>query len=303
MYTSYTLFTMYTKNVIIDTDIKQKRTLKTNKNRSEKMIITVGNYKGGVGKTTTAQLFAYLLSEQYNKKVLVIDTDPQANLTETLALTFKKELDPEKNLFNAIFSNDEAKTKIQTLSDNLDILAGSWNMINFEAEVRKTFYADKISYVLKNVVSEIEDNYDFILIDTAPTTNLVMENILFFTDYVLITTQTVPLAYDSTLKFYDYLLDFYMSDETHFSLLGVLPYLVSKSVTDEKILEQYKIDFEDELFKAQVRSSDRVKTWSRNGITTNQSYDKITLAMYDEVVKEALERLERKIEDEKEKNV
>lgn len=267
------------------------------------MIITVGNYKGGVGKTTTAQLFAYLLSEQYDKKVLVIDTDPQANLTETLALTFKKELDPEKNLFNAIFSNDEAKTKIQSLSDNLDILAGSWNMINFEAEVRKTFYADKISYVLKNVVSEIEDNYDFILIDTAPTTNLVMENILFFTDYILITTQTVPLAYDSTLKFYDYLLDFYMSDETHFSLLGVLPYLVSKSVTDEKILEQYKIDFEDELFKAQVRSSDRVKTWSRNGITTNQSYDKITLAMYDEVVKEALERIERKIEDEKEKNV
>lgn len=257
------------------------------------MIITIGNYKGGVGKSTTSQLFAYLLSEQYNKKVLVVDTDPQANLTESLALTFKKELDKEKNLFTATFEEGKTEDKIQSLSKNLDILSGSWSMINFEAEVRKIFYADKISYVLKSIVNQVKDQYDFIIIDTAPTTNLVMENILMFTDYVLITTQTVPLAYDSTLKFYDYLLDFYTSDETHFSLLGVLPYLVSKSVTDISILKKYEEVFEDELFKAQVRSSDRVKTWSRNGITTNKPYDKVTLAMYDEVIKEALERLER----------
>lgn len=257
------------------------------------MIITIGNYKGGVGKSTTSQLFAYLLSEQYNKKVLVVDTDPQANLTESLALTFKKELDKEKNLFTATFEEGKTEDKIQSLSKNLDILSGSWSMINFEAEVRKTFYANKISYVLKSIVNQVKDQYDFIIIDTAPTTNLVMENILMFTDYVLITTQTVPLAYDSTLKFYDYLLDFYTSDETDFSLLGVLPYLVSKSVTDTSILKKYEEVFEDELFKAQVRSSDRVKTWSRNGITTNKPYDKVTLAMYEEVIKEALERLER----------
>lgn len=255
------------------------------------MIITMANYKGGVGKTTTVQLFAYLLSEHHNKKVLVVDTDPQANLTETLALTFNKELDNEKNLFSLVFTDNETKNSIQKLSDNLDILAGSWNMINFESEARAKYYADVLNLILKNKILQVEDDYDFILIDTAPTTNLVMENILMFTDYVLITTQTVPLAFDSTLKFYDYLLDFYLSDETDFSLLGVLPYLVSKSSTDKVILKKYVEAFNDELFTAQVRSSDRVKTWSRLGITENQSYDKITLAMYNEVVEEALERM------------
>lgn len=259
------------------------------------MIITIGNYKGGVGKSTTAKLFSYLLTEEYNKKVLVVDTDPQSNLTETLSLTFKKKLDKDKNLFNAVFSNDKTKNNIQSLSNNLDILSGSWNMINFEEEARKDFLENKVNYILESVISEIENEYDFIIIDTAPTTNLVMENLLMFTDYVLITTQTVPLAYDSTLKYYDYLLDFYMSDETHFSLLGVLPYLVSKSKTDQQILQNYERDFEDELFKSQIRSSDRVKTWSRNGITTNKPYDKVTLSMYNEVLKEALERIERKI--------
>lgn len=63
------------------------------------MIITFSNFKGGVGKTTTAtQLFAYILSEKHGKKVLAVDTDPQSNLTETLALTFSVDLDIEKKL-------------------------------------------------------------------------------------------------------------------------------------------------------------------------------------------------------------
>lgn len=47
------------------------------------MIITFGNFKGGVGKTTTTALFSYLLSQNKDYKILAVDTDPQANLTET----------------------------------------------------------------------------------------------------------------------------------------------------------------------------------------------------------------------------
>jgi len=258
--------------------------------------ITMGNYKGGVGKTTATQLFAYVLSEKYDKKVLVVDTDPQSNLTEALALTFSIDLDTEKNLYNACFMNGSTQNNIQSLSNNLDILSGSWNMINFEAEASKQYKANYINQVISSVLSDLKNDYDFILIDTAPTTNLVMENVLLFTDYVLITTQTVPLAYDSTLKFYDYLLDFYEADNTHFELLGVLLYLVGKSATDKELLIKYQNAFEHELFRSEIRSSDRVKTWSNHGITENKPYDKITLEMYEEVVKETLNRLDRKVE-------
>lgn len=258
--------------------------------------ITMGNYKGGVGKTTATQLFAYVLSEMHDKKVLVVDTDPQSNLTESLALTFSIDLDMNKNLYNACFTNTNTLENIQSLTSNLDILSGSWDMINFEAEVNKKYRANYINQIINSVLLEVKDDYDLILIDTAPTTNLVMENVLLFTDYVLITTQTVPLAYDSTLKFYDYLLDFYEADDTHFELLGVLLYLVGKSATDKKLLKEYKNTFEDELFQSEIRSSDRVKTWSNHGITEDKPYDKITLEMYKEVVKEALNRLDRKVE-------
>ena len=53
------------------------------------MIIAFGNYKGGVGKTTATELFSYILSTKMNYKVLAIDTDPQSNLSEILAKTFK----------------------------------------------------------------------------------------------------------------------------------------------------------------------------------------------------------------------
>lgn len=264
------------------------------------MIITIGNYKGGVGKTTTSKMIAYLLSERHDKKTLVVDTDPQTNLTTLLFKTYQKENDRNKNIYEAVFDKD-TRNNIQTLSRKLDIISGSWNMDKFEAEARKVFYADKISYVLEDMILQIKDDYDFIIIDTAPRTNLVMENVLMLTDYVLIPTQTVPLAFESTLMFYDYLLEYYLSDETHFSLLGVLPYLVGRSITDIELLKEYKKEFEEELFSSQIRSSDRVKTWSRYGITTDQPYDKVTLEMYDEVIKEILERIERKESNENRK--
>lgn len=256
------------------------------------MIITFGNFKGGVGKTTTTALFSFILSEIENKKVLCIDTDPQSNLTESLSLTFKKNLQDEKNIFNALFSNNDVTNNIQSLSDNLDILSGSWDMVNFETEATNIYYKEDFINILKYKLASIKERYDFILIDTAPTTNIVMDNVVMATDQVVITTQTVPLAYESTQKFYDYLLDRYSNEDYNFNLLGVLPYLVGKSATDREMLKEYKIVFEEELFNNSIRSSDRVKTWSRNGITTNMPYDKVTIDMYAKVVEEALQRIE-----------
>lgn len=258
------------------------------------MIITFGNFKGGVGKTTTTALFSYLLSQNKNYKILAVDTDPQANLTETLALTFHADLDPNKNIFENCFSKDnDTSNYIQSLSDNLDILAGSWDMIDFEEKTYSTFTKDTWLYVLSDVIGSIADDYDVIVIDTAPTTNLVMDNVIVLTDYILITTQTVPMAYQSTEKFYEYLLEMYSDEATSFELVGVLPYLVGRSATDERQLEKYKEIFGESLFTNHIRQSDRVKTWSDFGITTDKSYDKRTLTMYDNVVNEAIERIER----------
>lgn len=255
------------------------------------MIITFANFKGGVGKTTTTALFSYLLSKNY--KVLAIDTDPQCNLTETLLLTYHKEddINVEKNIYQSLFSNNGIEDNIQNLTLGLDILPGSWDMINFEEKANEIYYKKSHKDILKEALAKIKDLYDFILIDTAPTTSLIMDNVIMATDRVVITTQTLKMAYASTKKYYNYLLDRYKNSNYSFELLGVLPYLVGKSATDKRTLDKYSEIFEEELFLNSIKQSDRVKTWSDFGITEDQPHDKSTLEMYQRVVDEALKRL------------
>ena len=254
------------------------------------MIITFGNFKGGVGKTTATQLFTFLLSTFDNKKVLAVDTDPQSNLTDSLALTFQKELDVEKNIFNACFSSDPLRDFIQPIHENVDILAGSWDMEFFGKTASKMYKSSFLHEILTDKFSEVKNEYDYILVDTSPSTGIVMENAIYATDYVVIPTKTEPMAYDSTTKFYQYLLS--LDDDTDFHLVGVMPYLVGDSSTDRKMLERYKEVFDEILFENTIRASDRVKTWSNKGITTDKPYDKQTLEMYYQTVIEAIKRIE-----------
>lgn len=254
------------------------------------MVITPSNFKGGVGKTTTSLLLSYILSEHKDKKVLVIDTDPQENLTHNIAVTFHKELDIEKNIFNACFENSSVEDNIQTITENLDLLAGEWKMTEFETESYKRYKQSQQENILSIILEPIIDDYDYIIIDTSPYINLVMDNVIHVTDYVVITTQTVSMAFESTKKYYDYLLS--MSDSTNFNLLGVLPYLVGDSSTDKRYLSKYEEVFENELFENNIKNSDRVKTWTDKGITEDKPYDKKTLLMYKNVVNEILEKIE-----------
>ena len=252
-------------------------------------IIVPSNFKGGVGKTTTSLLMSYLLAVHHDKSVLAIDTDPQENLTFNLSTTFGVELDKEKNIFNACFGNDETSEHIQKIHENMDIIAGAWKMTEFELSASNIYKKSAYINILKYTIESIKDDYDYVFIDTSPYINLVMDNVINVADYVLITTQTVPNAFESTKRYYDYLLDFY--ETMNFELIGVLPYLVGLSATDKKYLSLYDDVFENELFSHHIRNSDRVKTWSAVGITTDKPYDKVTLSMYDDVLKEMIERI------------
>lgn len=262
------------------------------------MILTFGNFKGGVGKTTSSLLFAYILAELKSKKVLLVDTDPQSNLTEIAKLTYHIDINNNKNIFNASFKKIPTEKFIQPLSSNMDILAGSWDMISFETQATKLYKSKTLPYIFQSLLKPLESVYDFIIVDTAPTTNLVTDNAIVATDYVVISTQTVPLAFESTKKYYQYLERMNaVSDD--FELLGVIPYLVGRSATDRKFLSKYKEFFQDDLFNSIIKSSDRVKSWSNDGITTDQPHDQNTLNMYVNVVDEALERIKEYEADEK----
>lgn len=253
-------------------------------------VIVPSNFKGGIGKTTTCQLFSYLLATKYQKKILVVDTDPQENLSYSLAITFDVELNKNKNIFEACFNNKNIHEYIQPIHENIDLLSSHWKMTEFEMYTSKIYKKSAYNRILKNTIAPIVDEYDYIIIDTSPYMNLIMDNVIHTADYVLITTQTAPLSFESTKKYYDYLINFY--DEANFELAGLLAYLVGHSATDKKMLNKYNEIFDVEILSNQIKSSDRVKTWSLNGITQHEPYDKKTLQMYDDVLLEVLDRIE-----------
>ena len=156
-------------------------------------IIAIANQKGGVGKTTTTFSLGVALAQQ-NKKVLLIDADPQGDLTTCMGYYNQDELqntigtlmndtiqDKEINIEDAILHHKEG---IDLIPSNLDLSALEMSLVN----------AMSREFTLKNAISSIKDKYDYILIDCMPSLGMITINALACSDKIVIPVQGEYLA-------------------------------------------------------------------------------------------------------------
>ena len=147
-------------------------------------VIAIANQKGGVGKTTTAINLAASLAV-LEKKVLIIDADPQANTTS--GLNFSPDNDQERTLYEVMVDQINIRnTLIQTEIANLHMIPSHINLVG--AEIQLVDAADRESRI-KNALAAIKDNYDYIIIDCSPSLGLITVNSLAAADSVMIPVQ------------------------------------------------------------------------------------------------------------------
>lgn len=146
-------------------------------------IMAIANQKGGVGKTTTTINLSAALAEK-GKRVLVIDMDPQGNTSSGFGID-KDEL--ETTVYQLMIGDNTFDECVQKdVFENLDVLAANVNLAGIEIE---TMDMEDRNYILSNIISEVEDRYDFILIDCPPSLNTLTINSMTTADSVLVPIQ------------------------------------------------------------------------------------------------------------------
>ena len=216
-------------------------------------IIAIANQKGGVGKTTTTVNLAASLGV-LEKKVLLIDADPQANASSGLGIDVEN---VEKGTYQLLEHIITAREAIQsTSSPNVDIIPAHIDLVAVEIEL-----VDKKrrEFKLREAILSLKEDYDYILIDCAPSLGLLTLNALVAADSILIPIQCEYFALEGLGKLLNTVKSVQNIHNPDLDIEGLLLTMFdSRLRLSNQVVEEVRKHFQNMVFKTIIKRNTRL---------------------------------------------
>ena len=242
-------------------------------------IIAIANQKGGVGKTTTALNFGTGLAVAHKKKVLLIDLDPQANMTEYLGHNIEESISMTDLLTNFIskgkLNDDFVKSAIFSNEKNgVDYIPSDLSLANTEQLMVTALSRETI---LKRLIisQKIFSQYDYIIIDTLPSLGVLMINALAAADGIIIPSQTQKFSADGLEALITLMEQIKSALNPDLKLYGILPTMVDNTNVSKATAEKFKSEYANKVFDAQIHRSIEAAKSAETGVALVKRASKI----------------------------
>lgn len=208
-------------------------------------IIALSNHKGGVGKTTSCINIGAGLN-QLKKRVLIIDLDPQANLSLSLGV-----INAQNNIYGALL--EEYEIKPLSIAKGFDLIPATIDLAGFE---KQTASEPAREFYLKEIIDTVKSQYDYILIDCPPALGLLTLNAFTASDEIIIPLQSEFLAMHGLSELLKVIKKITKRLNPNLVLGGIfLTQFDTRKSLNKHVLQNIQESFPNELFKTKIRDN------------------------------------------------